>query len=139
MLDFTTDIFTATPRHIISNSWKTRVYTIKLLNCFYWLLFKHHKLSKLSNDIMHLRENPCQQTLNNPTGRKFSLDFKFCYFAKSKFVKSLISAYNYIFRNLLVKAYWLKIKNQNLLIFNAVNLTNLSQVAKLNSVEIFIL
>ena len=35
--------------------------------------------------------------------------------------------------------YQLKFKNQNLLIFNSMNLTNLSQVAKLNSVYIFIL
>ena len=33
----------------------------------------------------------------------------------------------------------LKFKNQNLLIFNSVNFTNLSQAAKLNSVNIFIL
>ena len=36
-------------------------------------------------------------------------------------------------------AYIIEIRNQNSLIYNSVNLTNLSQVAKLNSMYIFIL
>ena len=48
------------------------------------------------------------------------------------------SAHYYIFRNLSMRAYIIgKFKNQNLLIFNSVNLTDLSQVAKLNSMYIF--
>ena len=46
---------------------------------------------------------------------------------------------SYFFRNLSIIAYIMKFENQNSLIFNFVNLTNLSQVAKLNSVYIFIL
>ena len=53
---------------------------------------------------------------------------------------NLNSPYYYIFRSLSIVAYlWLKFKNQNTLIFNYVNLTNLSQFDKLNSVIIFIL
>ena len=48
------------------------------------------------------------------------------------------SAHYYIFRNLSMRAYIIgKFKNQNLLILNSVNLTDLSQVAKLNSMYIF--
>ena len=54
---------------------------------------------------------------------------------------NLNSAYYYILRNLLMLAYTMNFKNQNSLIhvFNSVNVTNLSQVAELNSLCIFIL
>ena len=53
---------------------------------------------------------------------------------------NLNSAYYYILRNLLMLAYTMNFKNQNLLIhvFNSVNVTNLSQVAELISLCIFI-
>ena len=50
------------------------------------------------------------------------------------------SIYYYIFENISMIAYYIaKIFKSNLAIFNSVNLANLSQVAKLNSVYIFIL
>ena len=68
-----------------------------------------------------------------PAERIFNLEFKFCYFVNGKFAKNLNSIYDFNFRKLSIIAY--KIKK----IFNSVNLINLSQVAKLNSVYIFIL
>ena len=49
---------------------------------------------------------------------------------------NLKPAYYYTFRNVLMIAFIIEIKNS--LIFKSMNLTNLSQVAKLNSVYIFI-
>ena len=68
-----------------------------------------------------------------PAERIFNLEFKFCYFVNGKFAKNLNSTYDFNFRKLSIIAY--KIKK----IFNSVNLINLSQVAKLNSVYIYIL
>ena len=50
---------------------------------------------------------------------------------------SLNSPYYYTFIKLLMIAYIIEIENQNSLIFNSVNLTNLFKVAKLNSVFSF--
>ena len=66
-----------------------------------------------------------------PTGRTFSLEFKFCYLgdyysAKFKFRSCNVS-------------YIMNFKIKNLLIFQSVNLSILGQVAKLNTVCILIL
>ena len=50
----------------------------------------------------------------------------------------LNSAYYHILRNVLMLANTVNFKNQNLLIFDSVNVTNLSQDAELNSLCIFI-
>ena len=66
-----------------------------------------------------------------PTGRTFSLEFKFCYLgdcysAKFNSVHAMI-------------AYIMNFKIKNLLIFQSVNLLILGQVAKLNTVCVLIL
>ena len=78
-----------------------------------------------------------------PSGRKFSLRFKFRDFANGIFAK-LKFAYYFIFWNLSMIAYIIEIQkskfsNIKLNSDDSVNLTNLSQVAKLNSVFIFTL
>ena len=66
--------------------------------------------------------------LHYPTGRKFLLEFKLrCSLMANSL--NLNSVYYYIFRNLSMIAYIIEIQNQNSLIFNSVNSTNLSQVA----------
>mgnify|MGYP001795648767 CR=1 FL=1 len=67
------------------------------------------------------------------------LIFAILLMANSLNLNSAHYAHYYIFRNLSMVAYMIKIQNQNSLIFNSVNLTNLRQVAKLSSVYIFIL
>ena len=61
------------------------------------------------------------------------MEFKFCYFAKLKFRLSSD------FTNLPMIAYIIEFKDKNLLIINSVKLTIFSQVAKLNSVYVYIL
>ena len=67
------------------------------------------------------------------------LIFAILLMANSLNLNSAHYARYYIFRNLSMVAYIINIQNQNSLIFNSVNLTILSQAAKLNSVYIFIL
>ena len=65
------------------------------------------------------------------TGRKFALDFNFCYFAKANPL-NLNSAY-YIFRNIsMIDSYMykLKLKHNSLLKFNCVYLTDLGQLVE---------
>ena len=66
--------------------------------------------------------------LTNPTGIKFPSEFKFRHIAK-------INYCHWNFQNISMIAYI--IGNQNLSIFNSVNLTILSQIANLNPVNIF--
>ena len=77
-----------------------------------------------------------------PTGRKFSMGFKFCNFANGKIAKFRFACY-FIFRNLSMIAHIIEIQKSifsNIkLNFNSVNLTNLSQIARLNSVYIITL
>ena len=72
------------------------------------------------------------------TERKFSLEFQFHYFANGNSL-NLNSAYYYVFSNLFMMAYITEIQKSKLVILNLVNLTNLSQIAKFNSVHILIL
>ena len=83
--------------------------------------------------------HPCSRVCKSfvyPTGREFSLEFRFHYFPNGIFAKfKFCSLLHYINFSMIV--YMIKI--QNLLVFNSVNLTFLSQVAKLCSAYIFIL
>ena len=83
---------------------------------------------------------PMQQSCVYPTGRAFSLEFRFHYFPTGKFPNGKFAKCKFClllhYINLSMIVYMITI--QNSLVFNSVNLTNLSQVAKLNSVYIFI-
>ena len=72
-----------------------------------------------------------------PTGIQSLLEF--IYIPLMAISLNLNSAYYYSFRNLSTIAYIIEIQKSKLVIFNSVNLTNLSEDAKLNSVYIFIL
>ena len=67
---------------------------------------------------------------------KISLVFKFSRFANGKFAKFKSRLLLYFLKSL--NAYMIEIQKSNLLIFNSMNSTNLSQVGKLNSMHIFI-
>mgnify|MGYP001800575091 CR=1 FL=1 len=99
-----------------------------------WNCFTCITESVSSFSMYRLVSNNCIVN-NSPTGRKFSLEFKFRYFACAEFANFLLL----YFKNLSMMAYKILKYYQNSLIFNSVNLTFLSQVAKLNSVYIFIL
>ena len=72
------------------------------------------------------------------TGIKFSLEFQFHYSANGNSL-NLNSAYYYVFSNLFMVPYITYIQKSKHVILNLVNLTNLSQITKFNSVHILIL
>ena len=87
--------------------------------------------------------HPCSRVCKSciyPTGREFSLEFRFHYFPNGKSANGRFAKFEFWlllhYINLSMIVYMIKI--QNLLVFISVNMTNLSQVAKLNSVYIFI-
>ena len=73
-----------------------------------------------------------------PKRRNFHWNSNFAISLMAKSLNLNSDCYHNI-RNFSIIAFIIEIQNQNLLIFNPVTLTNLSQVAKLNSKYIFIL
>ena len=79
------------------------------------------------------------EILKYPTGRKLSLELEFFYFANGKFTKFKLCILLHILKSLNDSLYDWNSNNLNLIVFIFVNLTEMSQVAKLNSVYISIL
>ena len=67
-----------------------------------------------------------------PTGRKFSLEFKFCYFADGKFAKFKFRFYSF-FKNFSMIAYIIEIQKSKLANIQFHEFDQSSQVAKFNS------